>query len=461
MLTARAEFTAAVQRQIGESKRVQFPKKICQYNIYCANIAQAPAAQGFAEKAADIDHASYRQEFGMHDRQTPPAYHEVGKHGVFPQASHDERARFNFLANLNGYLAAAVLPGVAAAFEARAKARFAQEHGHEPQTRQAMRHCMAADGYYQTWSSLRRNTMEMRQQAGRAVVLRQIDELNARAWALNEGDEHLQLDDAVAVPPYVSAVDIHCMPGGYYTELVPGDVSAGANYDCGLFVTTGGMLGRYSDGGGQALAQWLKTQYDAGFRPRRVLDIGCTVGHNIVPVAQAFPDTEIVAVDIGAPVLRYAHARAKSMGVRNITFRQANAEALDYKDGRFDLIITCMFLHETSSKALPRILRETHRLLAEGGKVVHIEQPQYEDDMPLFEQFMRDWDTFNNNEPFWGALHDLNLFEQMVQAGFDRDKMSSIGLAAVVDETIFPSAVDNDTEDYGRKPAWHVYLAAK
>lgn len=397
----------------------------------------------------------------MDDRQVPPAYNEVGQHGVSPKANHDERARFNFLANLNGYLASQVLPGVQTAFEVRAQKRFKDTHGHAPATRKEVRQCMEADGYYQSWSSIRRNTMEMRQQAGRSLVLRQVNDINARAAALNTDDPDLQLDDAVKIPPYVAAVDIHCMPGCYYTEIGEGDVSVGANYDCGLFVTTGGMLGRYSDGGGQALAKWLEAQVEQGYKPKRILDIGSTVGHNIVPVAQAFPDAEIVAVDVAAPVLRYAHARAKSMGVNNITFKQANAEALDFDDGSFDLIITCMFLHETSSSALPKIIGETHRLLAPGGKVLHIEQPQYTDEMPLFEQFMRDWDTYNNNEPFWGAMHDVDMFDQMAQAGFDRDKMSSIGLAAVVDESIFPSAANDDAEDYGRKPAWHVYVAAK
>lgn len=397
----------------------------------------------------------------MIERITPPAYDEVGKHGVSPNASHDERSRFNFLANLNGYLSTQVLPGVQTAFEARASKRFADEHGHEPQTRREVRTAMERDPYYQSWSSIRRNTMEMRQQAGRSLVLRQIDDINARARELNENDPQLILDDSVKVPPYIAAVDIHCMPGCYYTEIEPGDVSVGANYDCGLFVTTGGQLGRFNDGGGQALVQWLQEQYDAGFRPKRILDIGCTVGHNIVPVAQAFPDTEIVAVDVGAPVLRYAHARAKSLGVNNITFRQANAESLDYEDGSFDLIITCMFLHETSSKALPKIVGETHRLLADGGKVVHIEQPSYTDDMPLFEQFMRDWDTYNNNEPFWGAMHGMDMFDEMAGAGFDRDKMTSIGLQAVVDEDIFPKAANEGSEDFGRNAAWHVYVASK
>lgn len=396
----------------------------------------------------------------MSERVVPPAFDEFGKHGLSPDLSHDERARFNFLTNLNSYLSTEVMPGVKTAFDARASKRFAEEQGHEPQNRRDVRSCMERDPYYQCWSAMRRNSMEMRQQAGRSVVLRQIDDINERARALNDNDPNLILDDSVEVPPYVSAVDIHCMPGCYYTELEPGDVSVAANYDLGLFITTGAQMGRYNDGGGMALVKWLEEQEKQGFKPKRILDIGSTVGHSILPLAQAFPDKEIVAVDIGAPVLRYAHARAKSLGVDNITFRQANAEELDYEDGSFDLIITCMFLHETSAKALPKIMGETHRLLAPGGRVLHVEQPAYGEDMPIFEQFMRDWDTYNNNEPFWGAMHDMDMFEQMENAGFDRDKMDTIGLQAVVDESIFPP-VANDSEDFGRKAAWHVYVAGK
>ncbi|GMG86295.1 class I SAM-dependent methyltransferase [Biformimicrobium ophioploci] len=392
------------------------------------------------------------------DRQVPPAWNEVGRHATFPQARHDEVARFNFLTNLNTHLATQVLPGVRKAYDQRVEAL-----GEAPSNRRAVGTILKQEPVYQYWSALRRNTMEMRQQNGRGMVLRQLPELIEKAQSLNEGSTQLQLDPAVKVPRYVSAVDIHCMPGGYHTELCADDISAGANYDCGIFVTTAGMLGRYSDGGGQALVKWLRQEAEKGFRPKRILDIGCTVGHNIVPLAQAFPDTEIVAIDVAAPVLRYAHARAKSLGVNNIVFRQANAEALSDADGSFDLIITCMFLHETSSRALPRILAETHRLLAHGGRVVHIEQPQFTDDMPVYEQFMRDWDTRNNNEPFWGTLHDLDLFEAMQEAGFQRENISTTGLFAVVDESLFPSAerADADSEDYGRKPAWHAYIARK
>ena len=390
-------------------------------------------------------------------RQVPPAWNAVGRHGVFPKASHDEIARFNFLTNLNMHLASQLLPGVRKAYDAQV------EKGTVPANRREVGEVLKREPLYQLWSCLRRNTMEMRQQNSRAMVFRQLPELVDKARTLNEDSASLQLNPAVNIPRYMSAVDIHCMPGGYHTEYCEDDIAAGANYDSGIFVTTAGMLGRYSDGGGQALVEWLRQQAESGFRPRRILDIGCTVGHNIVPLAQAFPETEILAIDVSAPVLRYANARAKSLGIDNITFRQENAESIDAEDGSFDLIITCMFLHETSSRALPRILSETHRLLADGGKVVHIEQPQFTPDMPPYEQFMRDWDTRNNNEPFWGTLHDLDLFEAMEVAGFARENITTLGLFAVVDETLFPSAAKaaSDTEDFGRKPAWHAYIASK
>ncbi|MEI6419497.1 MAG: class I SAM-dependent methyltransferase, partial [Sphingomonadales bacterium] len=252
-----------------------------------------------------------------------------------------------------------------------------------------------------------------------------------------------------------------CMPGSYHGEARPGDVSAGANYDCGIFATTAGGLGALSDGGGQALVKWARENRPS-WQPRRILDIGCTVGHNIVPLALAFPDCEVVAIDTAAPVLRYGHARAQSLGARNISFRQMNAEDLSaFPDGHFDWVQTTMFLHETSGKALPRIINEGFRVLSPGGLMLHLEQPEYTDAMPLFEQFMRDWDAFNNNEPFWSAMHALDMADVMVAAGFAREDLFTTGVTAVVDERIFPRAKTGAGEDHGRSASWHAYGAWK
>lgn len=394
----------------------------------------------------------------MSEQVLPPSWQHVGRHGLFPASSHDDTARFDFLANLNGYLAGQVSPKVKQSYEQRVKPAFEKALGRAPANRHEVRKAMAGDPVYQTWSALRRSSMEMRQQAGRALVLAQADALIDKARQFNQADAGLQLDHSVQVPRYASAVDIHCMPGGYHTELTADDVTAAANYDCGIFATTGGMLGRYNDGGGQALAQWL-AEHHPEFKPKRILDIGCTVGHNIVPLAQAFPDAQVIAIDVAAPMLRYGHARARSLGVDNISFVQANGEALDYPDGHFDIVMTSMFWHETSARAMPRMLAECHRVLAAGGLTAHLEQPQYHG-MDPFEQFIRDWDAYNNNEPFWSVMHDYDLQKMMAEAGFDPAQYFETKVRGVVDRDIFPVASEKG-EDHGRAALWTMFGAWK
>lgn len=390
-----------------------------------------------------------------------PPYRAVKTHDVFPSVSHDEAARFDFLTHFNKFLASSLGRGNKLAYERRVLPAFRKEKARDPKDRFEIRNAMNRDPFHRLWSASKRNSMEMRQQNGRSIVLRQLDDLDARANALNEGKSTLQLDPTVQVPRYQSAVDIHCMPGCYHGEERPGDVSAGANYDCGIFATTAGALGGLSDGGGQAVAQWLKANYP-NWKPRRVLDIGCTIGHNVVPLALAYPETEFIAIDTAAASLRYGHARAQALGATNITFIQHNGEDLSrWEDGYFDWVQTTMFLHELSGKALPQIINEGFRVLAPHGLMLHVEQPQYTPEMPLYEQFIRDWDAFNNNEPFWSAMHALDLKKVMQKAGFDEADLFVAGVKAVADRSIFPEAATDETEDHGRAAAWHAYGAWK
>ncbi|MCY4565993.1 MAG: class I SAM-dependent methyltransferase [Gammaproteobacteria bacterium] len=385
----------------------------------------------------------------------PPDYRAVGTHGVFPETTHDQAERYNFLAHLNRHLAANVMPGVAGAYEARVAPNFEREHGRKPDNRKEVRKALAGEPLYQTWSALRRNTMEMRQRAGLSVVLPQLATLLEKTDRLTP-DGRLQLDETLPIPDYLTAVDHHCMPGSYYTERTRNDVSAAANYDSGMFVTTGGMLGRYTDGGGRGVVDYLRRHYPE-FGPRRILDLGCGLGHNVLPMAEAFPQATVTAVDAAAPMLRYGAARAASLGIDNLTFVQADCADLGrFANASFDWIQSTMFLHETSARALPRIMAECRRLIAPGGLVIHIEQPRYDDTMPPFEQAMRDWDAFNNNEPFWTRLHEIDLDQVMLDAGFELEELIHGGVAAVVDTDLFPSATDDEVEDYGRKPAWHI-----
>ncbi|MFM8586842.1 MAG: class I SAM-dependent methyltransferase [Sediminibacterium sp.] len=388
--------------------------------------------------------------------QLPPVWTKLAQHAVFPEFNHDERARYNFLANLNRFVSTVIAPGNKLAYERRVEPNFVQEHGRSFADRFEVGEAMKQDPVYQMWAALRRSTMEMRQQNGRAVVLRQANQLAAKVAAELKGSDTLQLKSDFTVPPYLTHVDNHLMPGSYHTEYFPGDVSNAANYDSGLFVTSGGMLGSLTDGGGRAIAAWVKETYP-DFHPKRILDIGCGLGHNTLPIAQAFPDAEVIGIDAGAPMLRYGAARAHALGIHNVKFIQADAANMkEFANESFDWVQTTMFLHETGGKSIHTIFREINRILKNGGLNLHIEQPQYTPEMSMYEQFMRDWDAYYNAEPYWGHMHDLEPADLMVEAGVPRDKFMQVGVKAIND--LDKKKQDGKvTEDYGRSPIWNVF----
>lgn len=372
----------------------------------------------------------------------------MGRHGLVANVKHDEAARLTVIAHLNAFLSGSVAPTVKSQYENKVCPEHDSRFGRAPADRHEVAEVMQSDPAYQIWSTLRRNTMEMRQQAGRGIVLRQAVRLADKADAYNAGAATLRLNPDVELPDYIESGDQHLMPGGYAGEVLHDDVSCAANYDIGHFATVLGTSGPWNDLAGRTLAAWVQ-KHHSDLRPRRILDLGCGSGHNTLPLRAAFPDAEIVAVDVAAPMLRYGHARAQSLGVSDIEFVQAEATATGLEDDSFDLVFTAMVLHETSAEAVAGIFRESKRLVRDNGLVVHLEQPPYRQ-FDAFEQFMRDWDGRNNNEPFWSDLHELVLPQEMAKAGFAASSVfEAEAVAAGFDQ-------DKSAEDFGRASKWYL-----
>ena len=366
----------------------------------------------------------------------PPTYDRTGRHALTPEVNHDELARFNFLTNLNVHLGQRVSPGNRTAYEKRVKPAFKKEKGREPQTRQDLRKAMRKDPYYQFWAALRRNTMEQRQQSGRHVVLRQLSNLIQKAKSFNDGKKTLRLRSGLRVPQYLAQVDNHCMPGSYYTEIAQDDILAGANYEAGLFITTAGSMSSKGDGGGRSIVNFVKESYPE-FSPRRILDLGAGIGVNTLPLAEAYPDAKVVAVDAGAPMVRWGHARAQAMAYTNVEFVHADGDYLDFEPGSFDWVQTTMFWHETSTAAIKSMMKKIRTLMAPGALFLNVEQPNFTPDTPLYDQFTRDWDAWYNNEPFWSKLHVMDVFELMKNAGFEAGKLFDGGTEADIERGQF------------------------
>ena len=84
----------------------------------------------------------------------PPVWNRISKHEMMPETTHDERARYNFLANLNKHLSAVISPGNAIAYEKRVEPGFKAENGRDFESREEVREAMKGDPQYQLWSAL-------------------------------------------------------------------------------------------------------------------------------------------------------------------------------------------------------------------------------------------------------------------------------------------------------------------
>ncbi len=341
-------------------------------------------------------------------------------HDMLPRQSRDEKSRHAFLVTLKTVLMRDLGAGNRTTYEQTASPQFEKEKGHEPMTRNDVASVMTEQPFYQMWSALSRTQQELYVDSTGACVERQLPTLiaNFKKHAAAPKYGTLKLNSNIELPQYLTTVDTHCVPGGYLRELTVNDVYLGARYEIGTYIFGRGLRGPLNDLRGVTGNCFVRQNFP-DLNPTRILDLGCATGNNTIPYVDAFPDAEVIGIDVSAPCLRYAHARAEALE-KPVHFSQQNAVLMDFEDGTFDLIVSHILFHETSRQAVFNIMKECYRLLRPGGVAMHVDVRRHLTEKTPFEQFIGDWDTFHNNEPFWGTLlFDMDMIEPAVVAGFN------------------------------------------
>ena len=97
---------------------------------------------------------------------------------------------------------------------------------------------------------------------------------------------------------------------------------------------------------------------------KRVLDLGCGVGHLTEQVAGHAK--RVTGVDRSASLIAIAQAREG----RKVDYRVADVRNLPFKDASFDVAYSAMTFLHLSAAGLSRAYREAHRVLSAGGMLI-------------------------------------------------------------------------------------------
>jgi SAM-dependent methyltransferase len=170
------------------------------------------------------------------------------------------------------------------------------------------------------------------------------------------GPGTLELNPGKKWPEYVQH-EIHIQPGGY-----TGSEFAGHMYHYG---TNAFYTGRnFQDELHVGAAARMPIPKDG--KVKRILDIGCGIGQLALALKERFPDAEVWGIDVGGPMVRYAHLRGVERGL-DVNFAQRLGEESGFPDGYFDIVASYIMHHEVNPEGTAAMVKEAWRITRPGG----------------------------------------------------------------------------------------------
>jgi ubiquinone/menaquinone biosynthesis C-methylase UbiE len=169
----------------------------------------------------------------------------------------------------------------------------------------------------------------------------------------------------------------------------------------------------------------------AALGPRRILETAAGTGIVTEALARALPHSEIVATDLNQAMLDVAAGR---VGAPNVSFQPADAQALPFADGRFDLVVCqfgVMFFPDRVAA-----YREARRVLRPGGRFLFSAWDRIEMNPvtatvggAIAARFPEHAESFYRRVPF--GYHDQALIQaDLRQAGFTEIAVETVALTS-------------------------------
>lgn len=345
----------------------------------------------------------------------------------------DELARQQFVLSLKLLANGRAQQRVRDSYRAEVLPAILSSQGAEPTHRREVATALAQRNEFKLWAVLTHHSQTMMWDAIERTVARVLPDVEHRYAALQSAERRvgsLTLNPELAVPPPIGNTEIHRQPGGFVGRRDVEDVAPGLRYfgASAIYAVGKGQKNATGDGRAAPLLNQLSERFGT-LAPRRILDLGCGIGVHAQAIARAFPQAEYHAIDVAAGLLRVGHLMAEERGVP-IHFYQQDAAKTAFESGSFDLVLSNILFHETNSARLPQILRECRRLLRPGGVMLHLDVPTQVTRIGLDDQVMNDWQVRWNGEPFWTGFAERDMLEEIIAAGFERERSFAAHVSA-------------------------------
>jgi ubiquinone/menaquinone biosynthesis C-methylase UbiE len=105
---------------------------------------------------------------------------------------------------------------------------------------------------------------------------------------------------------------------------------------------------------------------ERGFVRGRILDAGCGPGATNLALADHWPESELVGIDLSEPLLAMALRAAEERGVAGrVRFQKADVTDMPFEDDSFDVLINVNVVHLVDEPL--RLLDEMERVLKPDG----------------------------------------------------------------------------------------------
>jgi ubiquinone/menaquinone biosynthesis C-methylase UbiE len=160
---------------------------------------------------------------------------------------------------------------------------------------------------------------------------------------------------------------------------------------------------------------------------KRILEVGCGLGQTACALKERFPDAEVWATDVGGPMVRYGHMRARDLGIA-VNFGQGLAEQTGFPDGHFDMVVSYIIHHELPQFATRAVVAEAQRITRPGGVYYPVDFNTGGLKGPAYGMFRRWWDHRWNHEVWSVEYHSLDFNAEIAKAGFMHVKETKAAL---------------------------------